>query len=460
MISLDEPLDTERPEGIAFLRGLQGNILKSHGRDFATHVFVTFGPGAEKARAWLADFAKTRVTSATRQKRQRDAWVTEGGAGELFASLLLSYSGYLTLGVPESSIPTDASGSYFQLGMKRQAEAPRPFNDPPSEQWMEAFKGRPDAVIILAHDDGVELSQAVTDLRKELEPCTTTIWVEEGSRLTFNFPGRAEVTIEHFGFEDGISNPLFYVDDIEQERAWRGATKWDPAAPLKLALTAEPHYPDRYGSFFVFRKLEQNVAGFKQALVELAKELGPGDPERAGAMAVGRFRDGSSIVAAPAPDPSHGQNDFYFKTDDAAGAICPFHAHIRKTNPRGDTPLPPERERMFRVVRRGITYGARPDLAPGSALPPPSSDVGLLFMCYQAQLEQFAIQQEGSDSNDFIGDGVGVDAVIGQNATPSPQEWPAGSGRRFTMANFVKLLGGEYFFAPSIAFLRNLDKSS
>jgi hypothetical protein len=25
------------------------------------------------------------------------------------------------------------------------------------------------------------------------------------------------------------------------------------------------------------------------------------------------------------------------------------------------------------------------------------------------------------------------------------------------MANFVKLLGGEYFFAPSMAFLRGLD---
>jgi Dyp-type peroxidase family len=343
--------------------------------------------------------------------------------------------------------------------MKRQAESDRPFNDPPADQWMQAFQGRPDAVIILAHDDPAELSQAVTDLRQELTPITTAIWSEEGTRLTFDFPGRVEpVTIEHFGFEDGISNPLFYLDDIEQERAWRGATKWDPAAPLKLALTVEPNYPDRYGSFFVFRKLEQNVAGFKQALVELANQLGPGDPERAGAMAVGRFRDGTSIVPAPAPDPAHGQTDFYFKTDDAVGGTCPFHAHIRKTNPRGDTGLTLEGERMFRVVRRGITYGVRPDLETGSALPPPSADVGLLFMCYQAGLAQFAIQQEGSDSNDFVNEGVGVDAVIGQNAAPSPQEWPTGSGRRFTIANFVKMLGGEYFFAPSLAFLRTLDQ--
>ena len=135
---------------------------------------------------------------------------------------------------------------------------------------------------------------------------------------------------------------------------------------------------------------------------------------------------------------------------------CPFHAHIRKTNPRGDSPLGLDAERMFRIARRGITYGERPDLSPGADLVPPEHGVGLLFMSYQARLDQFAIQQEGSDSNDFVREGVGVDAVIGQNAAPVPQEWPNGSGQTFTMANFVTLLGSEYFFAPSIAFLHEL----
>jgi hypothetical protein len=49
-----------------------------------------------------------------------------------------------------------------------------------------------------------------------------------------------------------------------------------------------------------------------------------------------------------------------------------------------------------------------------------------------------------------------VDAVMGRNATPAAQEWPAGSGKKLTMANFVTLLGGEYFFAPSVPFLREL----
>jgi hypothetical protein len=52
-------------------------------------------------------------------------------------------------------------------------------------------------------------------------------------------------------------------------------------------------------------------------------------------------------------------------------------------------------------VLRGITYGRRPDLEDGAAAPPPPG-VGLLFMCVQGNLDQFAIQQEGADGDDFV----------------------------------------------------------
>jgi len=268
------------------------------------------------------------------------------------------------------------------------------------------------------------------------------------------------LTIEHFGFEDGISNPNFILQDADLERAQRGSDKWDPTAPLSLVLATEPGSTDRFGSYLVFRKLEQNVRGFKDALAQLSAVLGPkADLDRAGAMAVGRFRDGTPMIPTTAPMAGAERNNFNFAADDPGGRTCPFHAHIRKTNPRGDSPLGLSGERAFRIARRGITYGSRPDLPPGAKLPPPETGVGLLFMSYQAKLDQFAIQQEGSDSNDFVRPGVGVDPVIGQNVAPAAQEWPAGSGIKFTMANFVKLLGGEYFFAPSIPFLRELTST-
>ena len=113
----------------------------------------------------------------------------------------------------------------------------------------------------------------------------------------------------------------------------------------------------------------------------------------------------------------------------------------------------------MRILRRGITFGERPDLEPGSTLPPPESGVGLLFMCYQSQLRQFVIQQEGADSDDFVLTGVGADATLGNNDTRVAQRWPVGGQpnvEAFRMANFVTMLGGEYFFAPSLSFLATL----
>lgn len=151
-------------------------------------------------------------------------------------------------------------------------------------------------------------------------------------------------------------------------------------------------------------------------------------------------------------------NDFHYDQDPKA-AKRPFHAHIRKTNPRGDVPpilgTPAVFERARRVIKRGITYGNRPNMDIGTTAEHPDKGVGLLFMCFQSNLDQFAIQQEGSDLNDFVKEGVGIDAVIGQNHNPVAQIWP--SNVKHTMANFVKMLGGEYFFAPSISFLKSLS---
>lgn len=58
--------------------------------------------------------------------------------------------------------------------------------------------------------------------------------------------------------------------------------------------------------------------------------------ELAGALLVGRFEDGTPVTFQGADgldDPV--PNNFDYRGD-MAGARCPFFAHIRKTNPRGD----------------------------------------------------------------------------------------------------------------------------
>ena len=153
--------------------------------------------------------------------------------------------------------------------------------------------------------------------------------------------------------------------------------------------------------------------------------------------------------------PSADPNDFSFKTDKDA-LICPYQAHIRKTNPRGDLAAfiqgqTDKSERALRILRRGITYGERPDLAPDSKLPAPETGIGLLFMCYQSGLISFILQQDGADSNEFVKPGVGPDATLGVNAAPTTQQWPVNgvpNAKPFLMANFIRMRGGEYFFAP------------
>src|SRR5262245_50773815 len=126
MISLDQPLDLDAADAPAFLGALQGNILKSHGRDHAAHLFVRFADAAS-ARAWIAAVADTLVTSAQQQSAQRARWGIGRGPGDLFGSLLLSHAGYVALGVPPEQIPKEPGRTYFERGMKGQAQAERPF---------------------------------------------------------------------------------------------------------------------------------------------------------------------------------------------------------------------------------------------------------------------------------------------------------------------------------------------
>ena len=156
-------------------------------------------------------------------------------------------------------------------------------------------------------------------------------------------------------------------------------------------------------------------------------------------------------------------NDFNY-AQDVKGVRCPYHSHIRKTNPRGDT------DRNFdagggalvqgelnrRIARRGITYGSRAhDLSDA-----PEKGVGLLFMCYQANIaDQFAfIQKNWVNNDDFARPAAGQDTVIGQGSHAGQQTWPLAWNGSATKSladfgEFVTNRGGEFFIALSIPTL-------
>ena len=474
-IDLDESLDRRSPEADGFLKGLQGNILKAHGRHHAWHLIIDFGePSDEKdwkerrgrVRSWIGGMAETRVTDALTQSKQEKA--------DDCHTLLLSSAGYQFL---DEKRPKEGGGA-FRKGMQNSISD---LHDPAFEEWEPVYQHRTDeihALVIIANDDTTKLAAAKAKLEADVVGFGGRILVSEaGDQQTDVFNGK-EREIEHFGYADGVSQPQFIYNgqaekEAEKEKAFSQLT------PLKRVLDEDRHARGTFGSFVVYRKLEQNVKSFNEAVQRVSDDLGL-DIDLAGAMTVGRFKNGTPVTSYETRqsgyDP-HNDEDFDFDNDeDKDGGRCPFHAHIRKVNPRGSVGgglfgfivrfLAKERKR--RIVRRGITYGARPDRENGGE--PPLAGVGLIFICYQNDIsDQFEfIQKQWANDRKFpIRGKAGIDPVIGRAGGEEedkddphyPTKWdaPKDDRQRVKFGEHVRLRGGEYFYAPSMQALKNLS---
>ena len=480
-IKLNEPaknVDIESTEYRTMLNNLQANILKSHGRDFARHVFVQFTAEPAAVKNWIRDTVAPTVTTAAQQLEQmhnkREGRTSDGGTVRGF---FLSAAGYEHLGLDTDRF---ASGA-FRKGMKQQDD---PLlggllggnnKDPKPNAWEPRFQENIHALITVADDDEAVAQRVAAEVRAGLASVGQVLTVEEGLVLRRRNAAGADEPIEHFGYFDGISNPLFTTQDLakdEQEHPEnRARTHWDPGASLSLVLTDDPFtdQTDAFGSYLVYRKLGQNVRTFEKQVGTLAAALDTSE-NLAGAMVVGRFKDGTPVLASSTPSPGpEVLNDFHYRQDED-GLKCPAHAHIRKTNPRGTTPLTSlESERRRRIVRRGIPYGS-PLPNDGTPTNPglEAAPRGLLFMCFQQNIEdQFEfIQRTWIDNKNFptgilVQRDTGDDPLIGQDRNEA-QRWPKIWGdkeegkKTFNFELAVTLKGGEYFFAPSLAFLRAL----
>lgn len=472
------------PELDDFLHDLQANILKSHGRHHTAQMFLSFKGMQPGAVASLIRTLGKLCTSASRQlstSRSKPPYV-DGG---VVYSLMLSASGYRALG-NQAKLP---AGAAFQAGMAARQPI---LSDPARAQWNSiGWRGQgPDALFLIADANPDRVTADLEAVEGWLNGTGAQILViERGLQQTRRFkPGGPLETVEHFGYVDGRSQPIFVEEDVAAEETKvagepanpTSAPHWSPRFSPSQFIVADPNgrRPHSAGSFFVFRKLEQDVRGFNAAEVALGKALfGPGATsaqlDQAGAMVVGRFEDGTPLTLHSAGQATPPPNGFTYKHDDG-GAKCPFHAHIRKTNPRGDIVrtfgAPEIAERNPIMARRGITYGQqRPMNADQTEFADdghePQRDSGLLFMAYMADIEaQFEFtQQSWADAAGFVVPDNGVDPVIGQTANPADRQhtyldgFTAGAQpKKLSFGQFVTMQGGEYFFAPSLSFLRSV----
>jgi len=464
----------------AALQDTQGNILKSNGRDNNVHLFVQFTADAPAALAWLRMMGASHVTSAWQQHLDAREHRRTGADAGVFVNLGLSAAGYRAAGLA-ASMPADQS---FVEGAK---QAVARLSDPPVSSWQQGFRGEIHALAVVAADNAADTQAAATAIVDTLAGVGMVVDSETGAAMRVDRAGKVTTdgsgTVhEHFGFADGVSQPLFMAGDIEAARRNSGGfDRYDPSAPLDLVLLKDPGGgPDGYGSYLVYRKLRQDVIDFHKDEAALASTLvnavrgegaTPTEAEQrlASAYIVGRFRDGTPVVEQDVDGWLNEPNNFTYDAD-VDGVRCPFHAHARKMNPRGDKArqfaLPPGEERARRLVRRGVSFG------PLTLDPGPDDEVGLLFMSVQSSIaDQFEfLQSEWANFTDFLRPGTGLDPVIGEAAASAPavpQQWPRVYGSFNSLGpngvespyiphlfgTWVTMLGGEYFFLPSLSFL-------
>ena len=432
------------------LASLQSNIIHPHVRNHLRLLALRIDEPMA-ARRGLAEIARG-MKSAAQQLDELHAFRAHGTPGTPFVAIALAASGYARLGVDETRWPSDRA---FRTGLRA-----RDLGDPDPLRWEAPYRDGIDAIILVGSHDDALTDQKVRDLRRGLGESVCVIGEETGNTLE-NRNGDA---IEHFGYVDGRSQPLFIDEDLGKERETTdGVGRWNPLVPLGHVLVADPAVldsDDAYGSYLVYRKLEQNVRAFKQQEATLVEELAlvGENAERMGALLIGRFEDGTPLaLAAEAGMGDPVPNDFTYD-DDAAGARCPLGAHIRRMNPRRAEPA----ERTV-IARRGQGYGVRTDDPSDDDLASkPSGGVGLLFMAVVAAIEQqFERLQRAANGED----GGPFDAITGQRRNPADEPRVEFSGawgrvgaptRQLAVEPAVTLLGGEYCFLPSIAFLRGL----
>jgi Dyp-type peroxidase family len=464
----------------------QGLVARAYGHLPSARYLLCRIVDPVATRAWLGRMA-SEVFTAAGEKQDAPA-----------VNLALTWQGLRRLGLPDDALVTFPRPMQEGMVTPHRSRILRDVgeSDPARWRWGGSI-GDGDA----ASDIHV-LVMVFAPTEKALTAFPTPAGLEE---VVEPINGRLMGGFEHFGFADGVSQPVL--------KGWprRTASEHPPAPPPTRFSDVEPGevllgYKDNFGkpaqgptladggparglpkapwtkgrrdlgrngSFLVFRQLAQDVPAFRRA-VETASAAGGvrGDgltPARLGAKVVGRWASGASIVLHPDDDPGEtGSNDFGYHDDDQSGRrSCPFGAHIRRANPRDSSRhSPAEGLRTtlnHRILRRGRPYGlpfVDPATQPGEEA---SAERGMIFICLNSDIErQFEFVQHSWIDNPYFGSQYGeVDPVIGTQ--------PVGGGlftipdhpvrRRVSgLPSFVTTRGGAYFFLPGVKALRYLSQ--
>lgn len=329
--------------------------------------------------------------------------------------------------------------------------------------------------------------------------------------LLIDVIGEDQFAREHFGFADGLSQPLPYdagksvllgTTPVTESHPVHGVPLGDflightnghgekapgPVVPDNAEGEPEPRKaglkpnPDadgfyefgRNGSYLVVRELKQDVAQFWNSMEANAERLRQQDPVHLGKInatwiaerVVGRDINGNLLCPAgvlPTPPDGLPDNDFEFWQRDHDGRGCPLGSHVRRANPR-DALAPDEEQRKgllqsannHRLLRRGRKFG--PKIA--DRYTDDGVDRGLLFMCLNTDIaRQFEFVQQtwllNSSFSTLFGE---TDPLVGPDGPMTVYLEDDPLRLIPHVETYVRFVGGDYYFLPSLSALAYLE---
>lgn len=446
---------------------IQGLVLNGYGNLKCTRfLFLQVGDPAG-ARRWLGDLCPQITTAARRPK----------GAVKPDTALNIAFT---HAGLAQLGLPPDTLAQFpreLQEGMAH-GERSRVLGDTDAsapEHWDLGGPNTPEFHVLLmlyGRDDDVILARY---------PELVGQWEAAGLFEVFKQDTGRISDKEPFGFKDGISQPFpagapgspipgeIPIAAGEFLLGYRNGYKTLPPSPSVPASNGGMRDFGRNGSYLIFRKLAQDVAGFWR-FVDAHSQTAADTPDPArrewlAAKIVGRWPGGAPLVLAPEHDDpalhaTDKSNDFRYMPTDAAGLACPIGSHVRRSNPR-DSLLPtPARSLVIanrhRLIRRGRHYeDHRAD-----TWDPKGVEHGLCFLALNADIQrQFEfIQQTWLNSPKFGGLYDNKDPLVGDNDGTGHMTIPCLPVRQHVngLPRFVRVRGGGYFFLPGLNALKLL----
>lgn len=455
-----------------------------------------------RAKSWLRltvprirDASSWRIAPDMPKVRPRSA-----------TNLAVSFAGLRALGLSERALASFPDEFREGMAEPQRARVMGDTEESAPGRWQLGGPRGPEIhlLLILNHESEDALSSALEGERADFAAAGG---VEE---LAPQLGRRYESEREPFGFQDGMGQPRIRgiqrtgVATGEFILGYPGTYAFIPPSPLVpaaedpgeiLPRSRNPYHRaegwkdfGRHGSYLVYRKLCQDVAGFWGFLRrQTIHDLGKPDPYHMVWLAskmVGRWPSGAPLVRAPERDePKMRRRDaFLYAELDPHGARCPFGSHVRRANPRDVVrPSKPSQSlRMsdaHRILRRASVWGEplfdleiladledRDALAPLAALADDGRERGVHFFSVNASIRsQFEfVQQAWCNNPRFNGLTENKDPLIGDHGRPGDAEsfmTIPGTGvrqRTAAMPRFVTVKGGGYFFLPSLTALRYL----